>query len=39
MLSFSFSAQAEDTNIVPAADETGFQFNQTPNIPNDGYKF
>lgn len=35
----SISMQVDDSNIAPTADDTGFQFNQTPNIPNDGFKF
>lgn len=39
ILCFYYVLQVEDANIVPAADESGFQFNQTPNIPNEGFKF
>lgn len=34
-----FSDEVDESNIVPTADESGFQFNQTPNIPSDGFKF
>lgn len=35
---FNF-VQVDESNIVPVAGESGYQFNQTPNIPTDGFKF
>lgn len=32
-------SQSDETNIAPQTDEAGFQFNQNPNIPTDGFKF
>ncbi|KAJ6648554.1 Importin subunit alpha-3 [Pseudolycoriella hygida] len=34
-----FSDEVDESNIVPVAGESGYQFNQTPNIPTDGFKF
>lgn len=31
-------AQADESNIAPPTDESGFTF-ETPNIPSDGFKF
>ncbi len=35
----SHTIKVDESNIVPVADESGYQFNQTPNIPTDGFKF
>lgn len=34
-----FSDDADDANLAPQADENAFQFNQTSDIPNEGFKF
>lgn len=36
---YSTFYQVDESNIVPVAGESGYQFNQTPNIPTDGFKF